>query len=101
MYTESHIKEANCQLSNKSNYKTLQPDPTLQGNEMVSDTLGQFKNKNLLAKKNAEGLKVINPKTPKFYIIPKIHKENNPGRPVINSINCHTSEILLFVDHLL
>ena len=101
MYTENYIKEVNCQLSDKSNYKTLQPDPTLQGNKMVSDTLGQFKNKNLLPKKTAEGLKVINPKTSEFYIIPKIHKENNPRRPVINSINCRTSEILCFIDHLL
>ena len=38
-------------------------------------------------------------RTPKFYITPKILKENNPGRPVINSINCHTSEISCFVDH--
>ena len=34
-----------------------------------------------------------------FYISPKIHKENNPGRPVINSINYHISEISPFVDH--
>ena len=31
--------------------------------------------------------------------IPKIHKPNNPGRPIINSIECHTSEISRFVDH--
>ena len=34
-----------------------------------------------------------------FYISPEIHKENNPGRPVINSINYHISEISPFVDH--
>ena len=33
-----------------------------------------------------------------FYIAPKIHKRNNPGRPVINSINCYTSEISRFID---
>ena len=66
---------------------------------MVNDTLDRFKNENLLSKKTAQGLKVINPKTPKFYITPKIHKENNPGRSIINSINCHTSEVLRFVDH--
>ena len=55
---------------------------------------------NLLSKKLANGLKSVNPKTPKFYISPKIHKENNPERPVINSINCHTSEISHFVDFL-
>ena len=40
-----------------------------------------------------------NPKTRKFYISPKIHKDNYPERPVINSINCHISEIPRFVDH--
>ena len=28
-----------------------------------------------------------------------MHKENNTGRPVTNSINCRTSEISRFVDH--
>ena len=28
-------------------------------------------------------------------------KKNNPGRPVISSINSHTSEISRFVDHRL
>ena len=60
---------------------------------MLNDTLDRFKNENLLSKQTAEGLKEINSKTPKFYIAFKIHKENNLGRPVINSINCHTSKI--------
>ena len=68
---------------------------------MVNDTLDRFKNENLLSKTTAEGLKVINPKTPKFYITPKIHKGNNPERPVINSINCHTFEISRFTDNRL
>lgn len=29
----------------------------------------------------------------------KIHKQNNPGKPVRNSINCHTADILRFVDY--
>ena len=32
-------------------------------------------------------------------MLPKIHKKNNPGRPVISSVSCHTSEISKFVDH--
>ena len=44
-------------------------------------------------------LKTNDPKTPKFYTLPKIHKENNPGRPVISSINCHTAKLSKFVDH--
>ena len=51
---------------------------------MVNGTLDRFKNENLLSKKSAEGLKVINSKTQKFYLTPKIHEENNPGRPINN-----------------
>ena len=35
------------------------------------------------------------------HIIPKLPKESNWGRPVINSINCHVSEISRFVGHYL
>ena len=96
---EKYINEANRQLSDKRNYKKLQEDPTLQHSNLVNDTMNRFKKRNLLSKKLADGLKSVNAKTPKFYISPKIHKENNPGRPVINSINCHTSEISRFADH--
>ena len=30
-----------------------------------------------------------------------IHKANNPGRPVISSVNCHTSRISELVDYYL
>ena len=61
--------------------------------------LTNLKTKIFSPKKTAEGLKVINPKTPKLFITPKIYKENNPGRSVINSINCDTSKILCIADH--
>ena len=40
-------------------------------------------------------------KTPEFHLLPKIHNANNPGRPVISSVNCHTSGISEFVDYYL
>ena len=99
MDVEKYINKANRQLSDKRNYKTLQDDPTLHHSKLVNDTINRFKKVNLLSKKLADGLKSVNPETPKFYISPKIHKENNPGRQVINSVNCHTSEISRLVDH--
>ena len=59
----------------------------------LTDIYYPLKNEYLLSKKTAEALTVINPKTQKFYITPKIHthKKKNPGRLVIDSINCHTS----------
>ena len=40
-------------------------------------------------------------KTPEFHLLWKIHKTNNPERPVISSIKCHTSRISEFVDYYL
>ena len=39
--------------------------------------------------------------TPEFQLLPKVDKANNSRRPVIGSINCHTSRILEFVDYYL
>ena len=33
-----------------------------------------------------------------FYLLPKIHKPNNPGRPIVNSIGSVTEKISAFVD---
>ena len=54
-----------------------------------------------LQKKLAEGIKTTEPRTPRFYLLLKIHKENNPGRPVVSSINSHTTKISEFVDYYL
>ena len=37
--TENYIKEANCQVSDENNFKTLQTDPTLPHSKMLNDTL--------------------------------------------------------------
>ena len=65
----------------------------------LTTQLTDLKKENLLPKKLTDGLKSVNLNPPEFYISPKIHKEINPGRPVINSINCYTFEISRFVDH--
>ena len=58
-----------------------------------------MKKKSKSRKDIAEGLKINFPRTPRFYTQPLIHKEGNPGRPVISSLNCHTSEISEYVDY--
>ena len=60
-----------------------------------------FKRKILLPKNVAEGLKTSSPRTPRFYIQPKTHTQGNTGRPVISSVNCHTSNISKYADYYL
>ena len=99
MDIEKYISEAQRQLNDENNYKKLQTDPTLQHNKLVNDTVERFLKDKSIPTKIADGLITSNPRTPKFYIPPKIHKENNPGRPVISSINCHKSKISKHVDY--
>ena len=46
-------------------------------------------------------LRPANSRTPIFYMLPKIHKPNNPGRPVISSVNSHTEKLSAYVDEFL
>ena len=66
MNVEKYINEANRQLSDKRNYKTLQKDPTLQHSNLVNGTIERFKKENLLSKKLDDRLKSVYLKTPKL-----------------------------------
>ena len=66
----------------------------------MNDTLDQFKNeKKCFPKITAKELKGIIQDTKIFCDTQHTHKKKILGRPVINSINCHTSEISCFVEH--
>ena len=84
---EDYVKEAERQLNNKENYRKIIYDPTTANNETINKIISRFHKENLLSKNISEGLKTENPRTPHFYLKPKVHKEGNPGRPVISSIN--------------
>jgi hypothetical protein len=38
------------------------------------------------------------PKPGRFYLLPKIHKENNPGRPIVSANGHPTEKISEFID---
>ena len=69
--------------------------------KIVNNTIETFHRQLVLAKNIADNLKNTNVKTPHFYITPKVHKKDMPGRPVVSSIDCHTSKLSKFVDHYL
>ena len=48
--------------------------------------------------KTANNLIVKTPKTSTFYLRPKIHKPNNPGRPIVSACNCPTELISSYLD---
>ena len=101
---KDYIDEANGQLNENNNYEQLDFDPTELHTEKTKSEINNLKNGNLLTLKTANSLLEEKIKTPEFQLLPKaklIHKPNNPGRPVISSVNCQTSRISEFVDYYL
>ena len=77
LYVEDYVKEAERELNNKENYRKTNFDPTTSNNETIHKVISRFQKENLLSKNISEGLKGKNPKTPHFYLQPKVHKEGN------------------------
>ena len=98
---QNYIKEADRQLRDESFYKKVTKNPTSEHAALVSNAIDGLKHRKLIDEKTAEGLKPTNPSTPKLYLLPKIHKKDNPGRPVVSSVGCHTEKISAFVDFYL
>ena len=90
MDANDYINEAHHQLNIK--------DPTTNIAKLVN-TIQNFKKEKLLKEKIADGSKLSNPKTPKFYMQPKVHKNDNLARQVVSSVSCHTSSIFKYIDN--
>ena len=98
---KDYIDETNRQLNDTNNYEQLDFDQIELHTEKIKSEINILKNEKLLTLKTAKSLLEEKIKTPEFHLLPKIHKANNPGRPVISSVNCHTSRISEFVDYYL
>ena len=96
---DDYIQEANRQLGNNEFYRQVNHDLTKEHTNIVNETIKRFTAEKLISERAAKALKVTDAKTPKFYTLPKVHKENHPGRPIIAAINSPTSKLARFVDH--
>ena len=90
-----YINEANRQLNDAIFYSLPNFDPAEHHTEMINDAIKALLKEKLVTEKLGKNLLHANPKTLHLYFLPKIHKPNNPGRPVVNSIKAH-SEIKKF-----
>ena len=98
MNTTDDIKEAQRQLSNPQHYKTLVIDPTILYNRYIHHLIHQAWRLGIIDWNTKENLQTKNPKISSFCLPPNIHKPNNPGRPIVNSIGSVTEKISAFID---
>ena len=85
------------QLNDPSFYKRVNEDPTEDINKRVRFYLKRFLANNIIDKQTHRYLTPENPKAGRFYILPKIHKPGNPGRPIVSANGHPTEKISEFV----
>ncbi|KAJ8022711.1 hypothetical protein HOLleu_37688 [Holothuria leucospilota] len=95
-----YVAEADKQLSDQTAYTELPSDPTSDSQALVKKTLTNLIRNNQLPK-SATSLLHPCPQISNFYLLPKIHKANNPGRPIVSSHSCPTVLISEFLDSVL
>ena len=101
MDRQKYIDEAHRQLNNPMNYKCLDSNPTGSFSEQIQEVLDDMRSRDQLSKKALKFLSPTNCRTARFYLLPKIHKTNNPGRPIISGNGSPTEHISLFIDSFL
>ena len=90
-------QEALRQLSDTSFYSPIPSTTTKADNTLVRRTVKAAISEGHLPSE-ASSLVVSEPREPKFYLLPKIHKVNNPGRPIVSACSCPTALISGFLD---
>ena len=106
MDVNKYVEECNRQLNNKEYYKELTSDPTESHRRLINRTVRDFELQNTIDGITASNLVCdSDTRTPRFYALPKIHKveiptfeSDIPGRPVISSVESHSSKISEYVD---
>lgn len=92
-----YIKEAHRQLSDSSFYKLLENDPTVEFKQTVNEHLSQLVKDGGMDERTAHSLVPLNPVAGRFYLLPKIHKKDNPGRPIVAGIGTVTEYLSRYV----
>ena len=92
-------QEAERQLSDSTFYERLDRDFTVDYNKTVCEVVKEAITKGELPA-SAINLVVENPRTSRFYVLPKIHKPGNPGRPIVSACNCPTELIATYLDRI-
>ena len=98
--TTDYLQEVKCQLDNDMYYERIE-DCTSVHEQTINHCIDDLMKNGEIQHDVAKLLKPVQSRTPIFYMLPKIRKINNPGRPVISSVNSHTEKISAYVGEFL
>ena len=97
--TDLYIAEANRQLADQRFYQKIPSDATQSSQQEVKTFINTSIENNQFPP-SATNLIVEDPHTSKFYLLPKIHKPGNPGRPIVSVCSCPTQLLTVYLDHV-
>ena len=95
--TDLYQKEALRQHSDTSFYQKVDKDLTSINQNTVKNTINELIAQQELPA-SAKNLIITTPRTSCIYFLPKIHKPNNPGRPIVSACSCPTELISSYSD---
>ena len=99
---DAYLAEAYRQLSDSNHYRKLAHDPTLGTLAEAKRLANKLHTSNIIDNTTHKFLTIENQaRTPQLYLLPKIHKQDNPGRPIISGCGGPTVKLSQYADHLL
>ena len=99
MNTNDYIREALRQLTNRDNYIPLDSDPTEQFGSDIRKVLNSILEGDIIVDNTFQFLNVYQARAERFYLLPKIHKPDIPGRAIYSSNKHPTENISRFVEY--
>ena len=94
-----YMDECNRQLTDTKFYQRLDEDITAEIQKRVTFYVNRMHKDKLINDKTKQYLIQSDVKPGRFYILPKIHKPGNPGRPIVSSNSHPTERLSHFVDY--
>ena len=99
---DAYLAEAYRQLNDSNHYRKLAHDPTLETLAEAKRLANKLHTSNIIDNTTHKFLTIENQaRTPQLYLLPKIHKQDNPGRPIISGCGGPTVKLSQYADHLL
>ena len=95
-----YISEAERQTSDATAYAEVHHDPTEENPIEISHMVNTMIKNFVLPSTTCQLIHTC-PRTSNFYMLPKIHKENCPGRPIVSTYDCPTVYISMFFHTIL
>ena len=92
-----YFQEALRRVTNTDFYYPIENDPTPHQQDVITATITELISQESLPN-SATNFIQHNPKYDILYLLPKIHKVDNPGRPIVSTIDCLTELISQYLD---